>query len=361
MGGLGAVWRFFRRHRRKFFFVGTALAGAYFALKYAREKLEEFQQLKMTEAFATARKQTHYESNQRTCNATVLSLISTLRENVMSELNCERLTEQLQHKPSNKVYIWGELKLLSFTRAVVSIYATSVLILTLRVQLNIIGGCNYVRSEQEQTITEQDSVVQQRYLETIQGFMTSGVQQLSELVRHRVEKEMMNVTLKQSFTVDSFKELVNKVRVVVERMDSDAPRSPFSKLVMSPTNQLNQHQSDYIDGSLRHLVSETQEIINSPDYHYVLQATIDHGFENLYQHLHKVFSTGVTDPQTLHQGTNCSPSLAMAKLIPPLVGSVHIFCSDTTNDYLQQLLTLPCVNDLGHHVYQSFCEPVVPA
>ena len=359
MGGMGAIWRFLKRHRRKFIFAGTAIAGAYFALKYARDKLEEYQQLKMTEAFVAARKQTHYESNQRTCNATALSIIPSLREKIMLELNCENLTEQLQHKPSNKVYVWSELKLLSFTRTIVSIYATSILILTLRVQLNIIGGCNYARSEHDQPLTEEEGQVHQKYLETIQHFLTCGVQELSGAVRHAVEREMMNITLKQAFTVEALRDLVNKIRATIEDSSEPVTKTPFLEFIASPVGQEQWYSPEAV--ALRQLLSETNEILASQDYHYVLQSTINHGFEGLYKHLHKVFSTGVTDPQTLHQSSHNSPPIAVAKLIPPLAATIHVFCSDTTTEYLQQLLTLPCVNDLGYHVYESFCKPVTAA
>lgn len=46
------------------------------------------------------------------CHVPVLTLITTLRETIMNELNCEKLREQLDVKPSNKVHIWNELKLL---------------------------------------------------------------------------------------------------------------------------------------------------------------------------------------------------------------------------------------------------------
>lgn len=358
MGGLGAIWRFLKRHRRKFLFASTVFAGAYIAVKYAKDKLEDYQQLKMTEAFVAARKQTHYESNQRTCNATALSIIPSLREKIMLELNCEKLTEQLQQKPSNKVYVWSELKLLSFTRSVVSIYATSILILTLRVQLNIIGGCNYARSEHEQPLTEQEGQVHQKYLETIQHFLTNGVQKLSDLVRHSVEKEMMNVTLKQAFSVEALRELVDRIRANMEGINEETHQTPFLKFISPP---IAQEEYDPESVALRHLLGETNEILASQDYHYVLQSTINNGFEGLFRHLQKVFATGVTDPQVLHQKTNSSPSIAVARLIPPLAATIHVFCSDTTTEYLQQLLTLPCVNDLGYHVYESFCKPVAPA
>lgn len=45
-------------------------AGVYFLGKYAQKKLREMQEKEATEYIAQARRQFHFESNQRTCNMT---------------------------------------------------------------------------------------------------------------------------------------------------------------------------------------------------------------------------------------------------------------------------------------------------
>lgn len=364
MGGFGAVWNFIKRHKRKFVFAGTVVTGVYLTWKYAAAKLEEYKDYQMTMAFTTARKQTHFESNQKTCNATVYSLMPGLREALMAELNCEKLTEQLQLKPTNKVYLWSELKVLSFTRTLVAIYSTSILILTLRIQLNVIGGCIYARnkSRTDLPLGEEECDVQQRYLQTIQFFLSTGVRDLSSLVRHSVEKELMNVSLKKSFTIDSLLEMTNTVRETIERKSERLRETPFlpfiSQMTPEPSSELDEKLN------LARLINDTSDILKSEDYHLVLQATIDHGFSQLFTHLNRACSTITSDPRAMYgryPAEGIPTGFAFAKVIPPLVGTIHVTCSDTITDYLQRLLTLQCIDDLAYQIYDSFGEPVMPS
>lgn len=75
---------------------------------------------------------------------TVLSMLPTLREALMQQLNSESLTVLLKNRPSNKLEIWEDLKIISFTRSIVAVYSTCMLVVLLRVQLNIIGGYIYL-------------------------------------------------------------------------------------------------------------------------------------------------------------------------------------------------------------------------
>lgn len=359
MGGFDRFWTFLKRQRKKIVYTGAIVTAAYVAWKYAVSWLAEYKDRQMAVAFASARRQTHFESNQRTCNATVYSLMPSLRETVMDELNCEKLTEQLQLKPSNKVYIWSELKILSFTRALVTIYSTCILIVTLRVQLNMIGGCIYARSKQEidLPLSDEESGVQQRYLESIQYFLSTGVRNLCSLVRHNVEKELINVSLKDTYTTDGLLGLIGAVRTSVERTMNGLKQTPFVDFIFpSPSGTPSKPDEGF---SLAQLTRDTNDIMKDEDYHFVLEATIESGFGKLFSHLSKAHANIANEPRAALGrplvGYEQS-GVAFAKLIPPLVGTIHVTCSDTVTDYLQHLLTLPCIDDLAHQVYECFCE-----
>lgn len=105
----------------------------YFLGKYAQKKLREMQEKEATEYIAQARRQFHFESNQRTCNMTgnhlspsimirnpswchtwsffphvirnfdclcvaVLSMLPPLKEAIINQLNSESLTALLKTK-----------------------------------------------------------------------------------------------------------------------------------------------------------------------------------------------------------------------------------------------------------------------
>ncbi|XP_067933733.1 peroxisomal biogenesis factor 3-like [Watersipora subatra] len=363
MFGFKDVRSFFLRHRKKIFFVGSFATGVYLTWKYATLWLSDYQSRQMAAAFAAAKRQTHFESNQRTANATVCSMIPVLRSTLMDELNCENLTEQLQHKPTNKVYLWSELKVVSFTRTLVLIYSTSILVLSLKVQLNVIGGYIYLLNERRPNLSQLDKegMIQQKYLETIQYFLSSGVRDLCSLVRHSVERELMNVSLKKMFTHSSLLDLINKIRAPIEQRLENMKETPFFEFISTtPTSESLATEFDQL--TLPRLLEDTREIWKSEDFHVVLQATIDSGFEGLHKHLSKAWSAAISNSATAVVSPTVSGTVletnavALAKIIPPLVGVVHVTCSDNMTDYLQKLLTLPCIDDLAHQIYESFCE-----
>nr|AAI58162.1 Unknown (protein for MGC:135489) [Xenopus tropicalis] len=168
-----SMWNFLKRHKKKFIFVGAVAGGVYLLGKYAQRKIREIQEREAAEYIAQARRQYHFESNQRTCNMTVLSMLPALREGLMQQLNSESLTSLLKNKPSNKLEIWEDLKIISFSRSIVAVYSTCMLVVLLRVQLNIIGGYIYLDNsslkhcfsltELEQKIKEIRSLVEKNF------------------------------------------------------------------------------------------------------------------------------------------------------------------------------------------------------
>lgn len=344
-------------------FAGTVVAGTYFAWKYATSKLSEYQDQQMAVAFASARRQTHFEANQRTANATLNSLMPGLRGSLLNELNCERLTDQLKLRPTNKVAIWSELKILAFTRTLVSVYSTCILTLTLKVQLNIIAGYIYSRNETkgDQPLTQEETAAQQKYIESIQWFLGTGSHKLCDLVHHSVEKELMNVSLKQAFTFSAFQELVGKVRSSIESTVDSSISSPFVSFITPLTSEKMDMTDCQSTFSLDRLLAETNDILNSNDYRIILQLMIDNGFDLLYKQVTKVFTPLVVDPQTAHSfgdSDGVTVGIPIARIIPPLVGSIHSICGDTTSDYVRQIVTMRCINDFANQIYEAFCQPV---
>ena len=47
-------------------------------------------------------------------------------------------------RPDNKVTLWENLKIVSFARLVAGVYACSLLVVFLRVQLSVLGGCMFL-------------------------------------------------------------------------------------------------------------------------------------------------------------------------------------------------------------------------
>ena len=184
---------FFRRHRRKFLVTGVVIGGVYLLGRYARWRLAEWQRQREMEYVEQARKQHHFESNLRTCTVTLFSLVPSLRDALMEKLNCETITSKLREKPANKLELWEQLKILSFTRTLSSIYSSCMLFVFLRVQLNIVGGYLYLDSlipTAENSNGRQVHIgegLQKRYLALVRYLLGDGLDFLLEKIRRSVE------------------------------------------------------------------------------------------------------------------------------------------------------------------------------
>jgi peroxin-3 len=190
---------FFERHRRKIVITGALLGGAYALGKLAQWKLSDWYETQHVEFLAQSKKQLHFDGNQKTCNTTFYSLLPSLQDAIFEQLDSEAITEKLKNKPSDKLLLWEELKILSFTRTVTAIYATSLLAVFLRVQLNLLGGYMYLdvegtAPEANGTATPEESggvymsdSTQKKYLGIVRYFLETGVKDLVYVVQHTVE------------------------------------------------------------------------------------------------------------------------------------------------------------------------------
>lgn len=104
------IRNFLHRHRNKFIIGGVVVTSSVLLMRYAQQKLREWQEKEAKEFFERTRKQQHFESTERTCNQTILSLMTTLNEALAKAVNTEQVVEELRKKPENKVELWDKLK-----------------------------------------------------------------------------------------------------------------------------------------------------------------------------------------------------------------------------------------------------------
>jgi peroxin-3 len=79
--------------------------------------------------------------------SSVRTLIPTLQDEIYARLDTERLKLSLKLTHGGaKLETWGELKIVCFTRLMVSIYSVSLLSVFLRLQINILGGYLFLQN-----------------------------------------------------------------------------------------------------------------------------------------------------------------------------------------------------------------------
>lgn len=189
------IRNFFDRHRRKIFITGAVLGSAYVIRRLTQWKLGEWYENQQTEFLVQSKKQLHFDGNQKTCNTTFYSLLPGLKDAVLETLDTDVITEKLKNKPSDKLLLWEQLKIMSFARTVTAVYASSLLLVFLRVQLNLLGGYMYLDTEAEKgkEISGLEHEVhvsdasQKRYLGIVRYFLDNGVQELVAVIKEVVE------------------------------------------------------------------------------------------------------------------------------------------------------------------------------
>ncbi|XP_028909404.1 peroxisomal biogenesis factor 3 [Ornithorhynchus anatinus] len=367
---LGPLWNFLKRHRRKCIFVGTFLGGVYLLGKYGQKKIKEIQEREAAEYIAQARRQYHFESNQRTCNMTVLSMLPALRDALMQQLNSESLTALLKSRPSNKLEIWDDLKIISFTRSIVAVYSTCMLVVLLRVQLNIIGGYIYLDNAavgKNGTMLLAPPDVQQQYLSSIHHLLGDGLTELITVVKQAVQKILGSVSLKHSMSLLDLEQKVKEIRKITEEqkppswVDTTGPRSLLCHYMMPDEETPLATQACGLtagDVTTIKLLNETRDMLESPDFSTVLNTCLNRGFSRLLDNMAEFFRPTEQDLQRKDSMNSLSSvSLPLAKIIPIINGQVHAVCSETPSHFVQDLLMMEQVKDFAANVYEAFSTP----
>ncbi|KAI7818270.1 Peroxin-3, partial [Gamsiella multidivaricata] len=99
---ISAVQGFVSRHRRGLAVTAGVTGGIYLMGKYAKSKLIEFQEKSAANRTAKENMKRRFEQNQQDCVFTVLSLLPTLGDQLLHELNVELITVKLQQTKSQR-------------------------------------------------------------------------------------------------------------------------------------------------------------------------------------------------------------------------------------------------------------------
>ncbi|KAJ2802419.1 peroxin [Coemansia guatemalensis] len=206
---LDGAWNFVRRHQRKLAIGAGVVGGLYYSGKLLANRLLEMQGAAVKERAAKDNIRRRFDQNQRDCMFTIMSLLPELSEQVLREVDVERLIAELrainkrpvadsqavEEKPESreassadastgrstsessagdanaertsdaaspdanhlpdvnaappkrsKVEIWEDIKIQSFTRTLIAVYTESLLTMLVHVQLNMIGRTTYLDS-----------------------------------------------------------------------------------------------------------------------------------------------------------------------------------------------------------------------
>ncbi|OWF49669.1 peroxisomal biogenesis factor 3-like [Mizuhopecten yessoensis] len=356
-----SMWNFIKRHKKKFVFSGFLVGGGVYLYKYAQRRFKDIQEKEAAECLKHARQQHHFDSNQRTCNMTVISMLPTLREALIKKFDTDAVKESLKNSPENKLELWEKLKVMSLTRIICVLYGCSILCLVLRVQLNIVGGYMFLdsmfnRNGMTQNMAVVPKELQERYLSLIRHFMDYGLFQLCDVIHEAVEKEIKSVSLKERLSFHNLKAISDQIRERIESSpeisDLQSPTLMLCTYMLPSESHTSMETENAQEKMYQQLVQETRDVLESPDFHAVLHTCLNRGFAKLLDSMADHYREAATDQQqNLHE-----VGIPMAKLVPVMSGLMFKLCSDTPNPLIQELLLLDQTKTLAANIYEAFSQ-----
>ncbi|KAI8919403.1 Peroxin-3 [Powellomyces hirtus] len=417
---IDSVGGFLGRNRRKFYWLGGSVGGGYLLLKYAQWKWTEYNTKRELEQTAKSNVKRRFEQNLQDCTFAVGSLLPTLGENLFTELNVELVTAQLQQSrqakgetqetpntatPSpppaaeelsdnaaaekqkkTKMTLWQELKVLSFTRTISSVYLVTLLIVFTHLQLNLLGRFFYLDSviafsqvdhEQEiqGTVGGRKGVsdeTERKYLTFSWYVLNVGWKQCVKKVQAAVEEVIGSMSLKEPVTYDILIDVIGRIREKVEHSDSGSFSASMSAFLLPEEGKEENvlraggcsDDGFVIDPELKELLNETRDFLESSDFQKVLTSCFDEAFDLLFKQIRPTFFvegeyklpksvvSEVTDSESATAGSSTivpepagpaprGKALPLAGIIPVVSRLVHNVVNGVPNIFLEILSAQP--------------------
>ena len=374
---------FLNRHKRKFIVSGMVVGGFILITRYTQRKLREWQEKEVRELLERTRRSQHFESTERTCDQTILTLATNVRSAVIKALDTETIVNKLRNGCKDKISSWNALKVLAISRSAVIIYSHAMLVATLRIQLNLVGGYMFKDSQNASGVVKSDGITQQKYLSLCGHFMDQGVEKLSALIKEKVEEITASISLRDKLTLKDLEQIYWSVISLVSADESVDPVKNLMSYMIPPNCDKE------TDGILAKMINETLDLLESEEVQSLVQTSVRSGFALLIDHISEYFadltakSNGIKNenfspsPGTSNgketiwtdsvkkSADNCQKdvfvnfnkiTMPMAKIIPIVNGQVPDVptSGDLPSDWLQRLIFNHKLKALGANVYEAF-------
>lgn len=371
---------FVSRNKRKFIVTGVVIAGAGFAFRYAQRRLRDYQEQQVKEFLEKARRLQHFESTEKTCDQAIFGLMPGLCDAILKMLDTDSILAELRTNTDRKLELWEELKCLAFARCTAFVYATTLLVASMRVQLNIIGGYMYKDTIQsEAKITKEIQTIYN--LLVIQHLMNTGLKELVKIIRENVQKIMKNHSLKEKMTLSDVEQLFWSIQTAI---DKDINKNLVQFVLPS---EVHRNQQDEI---LNKMLSDLIDVCECGDFIDLCESSFNNGFNVVVDKIADFYvqpengknklngkmpeaapssSKGTSENLFLNNNGHVNinnQSLPLAKLIP-IVNALttqiitnNAIDNKSPKNLSASLVTLQILNQniktIGANVYEVYCH-----
>ncbi|KAK5119973.1 hypothetical protein LTR85_007049 [Meristemomyces frigidus] len=284
----------------------------------------------------------------------------------------------------SKAQLWHEMKVNSITRALTLIYTISLLALLTRIQLNLLGRRTYLSSvvalasppaaQQSSTISLEnrdddnydnvygnDFDTNRKYLTFSWWLLHRGSKQIMERVMAAVREVFGQVNIREDMSLERLAELIMDVRKKIEgATEEDRQRMQWLTYLLPPRDEESfvvrqatmsesegspspeaahtedplsaSMEGEAINRSLRRLLDETADLIDSPTFSQVFTRLLDAAYSNLvdYRIATEAFkATGASAPGVSVQGMSAYEESRFTEVTDSTCKLAHIlpvFC-----------------------------------
>ncbi|CAM8919880.1 unnamed protein product [Rhodiola kirilowii] len=349
---------FWRRHRRKIFVSCGVLGGGYFLYKLYDAHTQRLAELESEQAREQEKDEIikrqlleHFANIQTIADSTTLPhTIQLLHTHLMDELDLTSLRDRLlQGKSqsssvtsSEKLELWERLKIQSFTRTVLSLWALTTLSLYVRVQVNILGRHLYIDTarglgsflplDDGSAVESHD---QKQFLESVYFLPLSSLRALVTMMEAAVTEIMNGKQLRDHFSPQVLHETI--LQIIETFMSSGTPHQWIDFLMpseagsselttFSANNQIIQDESKF-----NKLMSETRAVLSSVEFRNILEVSL------------KTIITSLVE-DTNQQLPQLSSGIPLAKLLPRVALMGPSLLQETSRDrYINIIYKIPDV------------------
>lgn len=296
----------------------------------------------------------------------------------------------------SKAQLWNEMKISSITRAFTLLYTLSLLTLLTRIQLNLLGRRNYLASvvslatpqppsegsrinleNNDDDNFEQaygnDFETNRRYLSLSWWLLHRGCLNLIEKVRVAVKDVFGSLNPREEITLERLSELTLEVRKRVEGATEEERRTckwlPFLLpsqdqedfvLRESGMTSSSESTSPTTTASLRRLIDETSDLIDSPSFTHVLTLLLDAAFSHLVDNKISQLSFKIPPISESHARVQ---EIVGSDVKAKVANSLAVFCrqahnigSGANNEYLAAIEQVRDLEAFAAVVYSSNFE-----
>lgn len=340
---LSKIKDFIVKHRKKFIIGGLFVTGSILFTKFLQQKIKDYQEKEVFEFLERTRKQQHFETINRTCNQTILNLSSSLYESVNKVIDTERLISELRTNPGEKFVIWNNLNILLFAKLSCFIYGLTILLVTLRVQLNIVGG--YLFKEPNSI----DAGLQEKYLGIIQNFISKGLTTLAVQAIETSRKVANNMDMKKQMRISDIDALFWKIQNSI---------ASENKTIENLKNYVLPIVSITDDEKLNSLISETGDLLDSEEVKSLVSQCVTKGFLLFGDQISEFYGTENETLKFKSLDENNVDSLEfdtkkpLAKVLPIINGLLNK--NSFPDKFVQQLVINDKLQILAANIYESF-------